>query len=270
MNRNTIKVGLFYLGALGLMAQPPHGGETMRHPGGPGGPGGPPPGFARDMKVVKGQPYAADMVNESTQILGDGTRISSKISGSVYRDTDGRTRREEANAQGHKSITIFDPVAAVSMSLNASSKTASKAAVHVPTADHALAGHRGPGSGAPAGDHAVRAGRPNQNRVVEDLGNQAVEGVAAQGKRTTTTIAAGTMGNDRDIKIVDEVWFSPDLQVVVQSRHSDPRTGEVTYKLANIRRADQAHTLFEVPADYQVKEAGNGFRRQGPPPAARQ
>lgn len=263
MNRNMMQVGSLCLGAMSLMAQPPHGSEMMRHPG-PGGS----PSFARDMKVVKGQPYAADLVNESTQILGDGTKITSKISGSVYRDTDGRTRREEASADGIKSITLFDPVAAVSVSLNASNKTAFKAAVHVP-GDHSSDDHRKPAGGSTP-DRANRAGRTNPNRLSEDLGNQAIEGIAAQGRRTTTIIPAGTMGNDRDIKIVDEIWLSPDLQVVMQSRHSDPRTGEMTYKLANIRRADQSHTLFEVPADYQVKEVGDGFRRQGPQPASRQ
>ena len=254
--------------AISLLAQPPHE-DMMRHPG-PGGPGGPEPGFARDMKVIRGQPYAADLVHESVQLLGDGTRISHKVSGSVNRDTDGRTRREEAGVEGKKSITIFDPVAAVSLSLDSSSKTVAKHAVHVPADRSASATdvHRqgGPGRGGPGQgkDRATRSG--GHNRIVEELGNQAMEGVPAQGRRTTTTIPAGTMGNDRDIKIIDEVWFSPDLQVVVQSRHSDPRTGEVTYKLSNIRRSDQPHTLFEAPADYQVKEG----RRQGPPVPGRQ
>ncbi len=78
------------------------------------------------------------------------------------------------------------------------------------------------------------------------------------------------MGNDRDIKVLDEVWFSPDLQVVVQSHHSDPWAGDVTYKLTNIRRADQSHTLFEVPADYQIKEGRENLMRGGPPPAVQQ
>lgn len=256
------KLGLFAicLGSTALWAQPPH------HPG----PGGPPPGdagmshFARDMKVVKGQPYSAELLNESVQVLGDGTKISSKTSGSVYRDVDGRTRRDESAAQGQKSTTIFDPIASVSLTLNQTSKTVSKQTLRTPP------NHPGPA-------HAVgteRANRPNgrenrHNRTTEDLGNQAIEGVQAQGHRTTTTIPAGTMGNDRDIKVIDEVWFSPDLQVVVQSHHVDPWTGDVSYKLSNIRRGDQPHTLFEAPADYQVKEQ-RGFRREGPPPPARQ
>ena len=256
------------LGVSGLVAQPPHG-EMMTHRLGPGGQGGPQPGFARDMRVVKGQPYSADLANESSQVLGDGTKIARKVAGSVYRDTDGRTRREETAGQEQKSITIFDPMAAVSVSLNTSSKKAFKQAVHVP-GDHPAGDRRGPGR-IPAERAAKGSGRHDQNRVVEDLGNQAIEGVQATGRRTTTTVLAGMIGNDRDLKIVDEVWFSPDLQVVVQSRHSDPRTGEVTYKLTNIRRGDQPHTLFEVPADYQLKESsGGGFRRDGPKPTARQ
>ena len=272
MIQKRVFMALACLGSASMFAQPPHG-EMMRHPG----PGGPPPGdpgmihFARDTKVVKGQPYSADLVNESIQVLGDGTKISTKTAGTVYRDTDGRTRREETGAQGRKSITIFDPVASVSLTLNSSDKTASKQSIHLPPADMQRRSP-GPATAGPGPDHAKRGGRggpDRQNRVSEDLGNQAIEGVQAQGRRTTTTIPAGTMGNDRDIKVIDEVWMSPDLQVVVQSRHSDPWTGEVTYKLSNIRRADQSHTLFEAPADYQVKESG-GFRRQGAPPPARQ
>jgi len=38
------------------------------------------------------------------------------------------------------------------------------------------------------------------------------------------------------------------------TRHSDPRTGENTYRLTNIDRSEPAHTLFEAPTDYQIKE----------------
>ena len=268
MNRNWILITLTCAGTAALVAQPPHGEMMARHPGPPGA--GPVNiGYARDMKVVKGQPYAAELVNESVQTLGDGTRISTKTSGSVYRDTDGRTRREETGTQSQKSITIFDPVASVSWTLSASGKTASKHSIRTPP-ERTYTETRTTG---PGPERAVNHNGPpradRHNRVSEDLGNQAMEGVQVQGRRTTTTIAAGTMGNDRDIKVIDETWFSSDLQVVVQSRHSDPWTGEVTYKLSNIRRGDQPHTLFEAPADYQVKEDG-GFRRQGPPPPARQ
>ena len=88
----------------------------------------------------------------------------------------------------------------------------------------------------------------------EQLGKQNIEGVEAEGTRTTVTIAAGEIGNERPIEIVSERWYSPELQLVVMTRHSDPRTGETTYKLTNINRSEPAKSLFEVPSDYTVKE----------------
>jgi hypothetical protein len=88
----------------------------------------------------------------------------------------------------------------------------------------------------------------------EQLGKQIIEGVEAEGTRTTVTIAAGEIGNERPIEIVSERWFSPELQLVVMTRNSDPRTGETTYKLTNINRSEPAKSLFEVPSDYTIKE----------------
>ncbi len=88
----------------------------------------------------------------------------------------------------------------------------------------------------------------------ESLGKKVVEGVECEGTRTTVTIAAGSIGNDRPIDIVSESWYSPELQVVVSSRHSDPRFGETSYRLANISRAEPDKSLFVPPADYKVEE----------------
>ncbi len=98
----------------------------------------------------------------------------------------------------------------------------------------------------------------NANEVKEQLGKQNIEGVEAEGTRTTVTIPAGEIGNERAIEIVSERWYSPELQLVVMTRHSDPRSGETTYKLTNINRAEPAKSLFEVPSDYTIKE-GPGF-----------
>ena len=78
----------------------------------------------------------------------------------------------------------------------------------------------------------------------------------ATGTRTTTVIPAGAIGNEQPIRIVSEQWFSPDLELLVLTRHSDPRTGDTTYRLTNIVRGDPDRSLFEVPADYTVKESG--------------
>jgi len=80
--------------------------------------------------------------------------------------------------------------------------------------------------------------------------------VTAEGTRTTRTIPAGAIGNEQPIVTVTEEWRSPDLQVLVLTRMTDPRTGESTYKLTGISRADPNLAWFEVPGDYTVKETG--------------
>ncbi|HEX5874320.1 MAG TPA: hypothetical protein VFY60_06690, partial [Pyrinomonadaceae bacterium] len=103
------------------------------------------------------------------------------------------------------------------------------------------------------GTYAFRTSKADANAVKEQLGKQMIEGVEAEGTRTTVTIPAGEIGNERAIEIVSERWYSPELQLVVMTRHSDPRFGETTYKLTNINRTEPAKTMFEVPSDYTIK-----------------
>jgi hypothetical protein len=90
--------------------------------------------------------------------------------------------------------------------------------------------------------------------VRETLDLQNIEGVMATGTRTTTTIPAGEIGNAQEIKVVSEQWFSDELQVLVMTKHSDPRSGETIYRLTNILRAEPDPSLFTVPADYTIQE----------------
>jgi hypothetical protein len=95
---------------------------------------------------------------------------------------------------------------------------------------------------------------------VEQLGKQTIEGIAAEGTRSTFTIAAGQIGNDLSLHIVSERWFSPELNVLVVSRHSDPRFGETTYRLTNIVRVEPPPALFEPPPDFTIVEPGAALR----------
>lgn len=40
------------------------------------------------------------------------------------------------------------------------------------------------------------------------------------------------------------------------TKHSDPRVGEIIYRLASIVRAEPDPALFTVPGDYTVKQRG--------------
>jgi TonB family protein len=260
-----------------------------------------------DGKLVKGAPYSAQAVTEMTQTLSDGNRIVNKSNSSVYRDSEGRTRREHtlqsigafANAgDAPLTISINDPVAGVNYALDPRAKVAHKmspmrfefkmmpppgAEGHPPGAPNEPPPGRGevrvgpvppPPAGPPeageihsqvfmrttaapppgAGMAMEWHGAPEQKGKTESLGKQTIEGVEAEGTRTTATIPAGEIGNERPIEIVSERWYSPELQVVVMSRHSDPRFGETSYRLTNIDRGEPARSLFEVPADYTVTD----------------
>ena len=88
----------------------------------------------------------------------------------------------------------------------------------------------------------------------ESLGTQTMEGVNVEGSRTTSTIEAGAIGNDRPIQVVSERWYSPELQTAVMTRHNDPRVGEEIFRLTNVRRGEPGAYLFQVPAGYQTVE----------------
>ena len=80
------------------------------------------------------------------------------------------------------------------------------------------------------------------------------------GMRTTHTIPAGEIGNSKPIEIVSEVWTSPELQTVVYSKLSDPRTGEHIFQLTDIVRGEPDPSLFVVPADLQIPDNPDSIR----------
>jgi hypothetical protein len=88
----------------------------------------------------------------------------------------------------------------------------------------------------------------------EPLGKQMIEGVNAEGTRSVSTIEANSIGNDRPIQVSSESWYSDELQMMVMSKHSDPRTGDESFRLTNISRSEPAAYLFQAPAGYQITE----------------
>ena len=226
-------------------------------------------------RVVKNAPYSADVVTETTQTLTDGNHIRQSSTAKVYRDTEGRTRREQSlnalgglapNANLPQVVFINDPVAGLNYALNPRDRTATKSAWarpgrggQAPGSNQPMARLRqtAPDRGADGGRWSRNGGAARQNIKIESLGRQTIEGVPADGTRTTMTVPAGQWGNEQPIQIVTERWYSPELQAVVLSRHTDPRMGETVSKLANISRSEPPSSLFELPADYKVAETGN-------------
>ncbi len=241
--------------------------------------------FSFDGAVVKNAPYSAEALTETTQTLADGNRISRKTNATLYRDSEGRTRREEAlgaigpwapNGEPSQSVFINDPVSKTNLVLDTKAKTVRK----MPMPDQAFAKlkaessqmkimagmpvHIEGGSGGAVASPAVEAKLKAEmdaknNAQKESLGTQMIEGVQAEGTRTTLTIPAGAIGNDLPIQVVSERWYSPELQTVVMTKHSDPRMGDTTYRLTNINRNEPAPSLFQAPADYTAVSENKFF-----------
>ena len=108
----------------------------------------------------------------------------------------------------------------------------------------------------------LQAGSKNQVHT-EELGQQSIEGVLVTGKRVTTTIPTGEVGNDRPIVVIHEEWRSPELKILVKSIDSDPRTGEQTMELRGLVRTDPDPGLFQAPAGYQVKDMADMMKSLG-------
>jgi hypothetical protein len=85
-----------------------------------------------EVSLFKGAPYSAEIVTESLQVLADGNRIVQRTTGRVYRSGEGQVRREEDRPSGTPAISITDPVAGVSYSLDPESRVAWKARSRVP------------------------------------------------------------------------------------------------------------------------------------------
>ncbi len=247
---------------------------------------------AASTAVVKGAPFSAEAVSENVQTLADGNKISRSHTTKMFRDSEGRFRREGGSGTGtgfgyttyngalttafgfSETISIFDPVANVRFIINPSSKTAQRMTFSSGSAEGAvivngqgfsqtfkkqieteLAAQKSHIVVLPNLTATTVGGGFNNGRSAgkdESLGTRNIEGVEAEGTRTVTTIEAGTIGNERPIEIVYERWYSKELQLIVYSRHYDPRFGEQTYRLTNINRSEPDRSLFQPPADYKI------------------
>lgn len=199
-------------------------------------------------KLVKGQPFSAETLIEDTKRLFDGTTATKRRTGAIYRDAEGRTRREQplemvggVNIVGSDNkpqmlVFINDFDSRTQIFLDIPNKIARK--TPLPTGAGPL-DPKGPG-----------------NAKKESLGTKVIDGVTVEGTREMFEIPVGQIGNDKPMQVVTEKWFSKELQVLVQSRHLDPVAGEHIFRLVNIKRAEPSPEMFAVPSGYRMETPG--------------
>jgi hypothetical protein len=194
--------------------------------------------------LVKDAPYAAEATTEVIQTFADGNRIVRRTSALLYRDSRGRTRREVALGDVAGIVVAGNPLRIITIH-DPDTKT-----TYVFDPDNRLmqVGSAARGGLPPPADIQQQVTPPVDSAEREEsLGTRTIEGLLCEGTRKTTTIPAGAIGNERPITTVAERWYSPELQLLILSRVSDPRFGETTYRVTKITRAEPFESLFETP-----------------------
>jgi hypothetical protein len=193
--------------------------------------------------VVKDAPYAAEAITTVKLTMFDGTKLERSVTAKFYRDSAGRVRREQTvmglealdrNHDVRAVVIIVDPVADVIDTIVPGTRTVNRLPMSA------------------LRNQPAAPGEPQQPSRV-DLGTKDIDGLKAIGYRTTVTIPAGRVGNDKPIDIVDERWESPDLKLLLRSRHHDPRSGDIDYTVTKLTRGEPPRELFVIPAGYTIR-----------------
>lgn len=235
---------------------------------------------------VQNAPVSARTTNRMVRELCDGNRIVHEQVTLIYRDTDGRFRREHSTGGSsfRKMIMITDPVKHQTWMLEEDTKTAYKnqmfgrridavqggsgymmaqplhessmAVGTMGAVDFTASAPGGPVFLSTEGIVVGRSGEPMGAgpATVESLGQNTIDGVRVEGTAYTTTYPANMFGNELPIVVQKTIWYAPELQMMVRSEEKDPRMGTVTYTMEILSVEEPDPALFEVPADYRIIE----------------
>ncbi len=199
---------------------------------------------SNSVRLVTGAPYSALGTSETVLIAADGSKVVRQNTVRLWRDSEGRTRREiELTTIGGptpveintKVTVIDDPAAGARYLLQPDGKVTT-----VPITACRVASL----------EPDLTVGPPRPARLPlkvsqpVKLGERKVDGQTVTGSRVEATIPAGAMGNEQPVKMSAEQWYGRDLQVVVEATYKDPRTGETRYRLREIQRAEPDAKLF--------------------------
>ncbi len=214
--------------------------------------------------TFSGAPYSTKRVTTRIQTHADGTHVTLQNQTALfYRDTAGRNRTERQLAfrDSPYIVTIMDPVLGCEYVLDPGNKIA-----------HRLAGVviRTTPARTPAQQNAMRDDAPSPQSgkspfgvttLFESLGNKTLQGLSAEGKRTTVTFPPGTLnGNNHAIVTVDESWDTTSLGgLVIASRNVTADSTETNYTLADLVLGEPDAALFIPPPGYRIVEEKSDF-----------
>ncbi len=206
-----------------------------------------------------GAPFAATVHAEWTRQLPDGTTITVRNHRLVVRDGNGRIyqERRELTTDGDRQqtrlvrIEISDPVKHI--------KYLCATIVHVcELRDYFMIPT--PSEQGVTPEHESRPGL-----VRENLGKDIVAGLETVGTRETFTLKPGSEGNEGTITITKEFWYSPQLDLNLSVKRTDPLHGNQVFSVSDVTLAEPDAGLFALPAGFKTVDARRTPATANPP-----
>lgn len=205
--------------------------------------------------------FSGDLVAERVHTLTDGSHIREpETAQHVLADGQGRARVETTlfsnGATWNPSvITISDPHAGFMYIFFEGEKTAHRLKRLPDRA--ALKGARSrPVPEEPSVTHLTSTKGVAVTREI--LEPRSMEGVQAQGVRTTSVYPVDSRGNDRPITVVEEHWTTPEFGLML-AMISDPIAGDKVTRLQNVRLAAPDPSVFAPPPEYAIEDVAAPF-----------
>ena len=166
------------------------------------------------------EPFTSDLVITRTNESGLPVTTTSRF----YRDSEGRTRTEEANL-----VIITDPVAGKTIHLFPTERTYMEQSWDAP--------QQGRMSSPP---------EPLQ-KTESSLGSRSTEGWVTEGRRYSISRPGGKAADTREVS----VWLSQDLKIPMGIEIQDPVNGPWSQHYTNIAAGSEPdRALFQAPAGY--------------------
>jgi hypothetical protein len=197
-------------------------------------------------------PYTVEYKISTEKTAPNGATITHEYTEVRSLDSEGRSMAAKTNIpmSGDETVRthvgVIDPVARTTASWDSPGQTATVTKMAAPGT------HR---SCPPVAPRQPTAQLPKP--VIEDLGTETIQGVEARGRRTTTTIPAGSLGSDAPLTRTDEEWtaVAPGLRgLLVRRVFDDPQSEKLTKELVNLNQSEPDAAAFQPPAGYEIVE----------------
>ena len=198
------------------------------------------------MTPIPNVPFTANVLIESTRVMEDGGTLTRHTYDHVARDSAGRVRLERREMLP-ASDTAKEPAlwAFILIDMTAGTRTECNPFTKL---CRVLGTRRG------AHEPVLPAGPIGNHEYLDrlDLGHAQRAGLDAVGTRETITVQPQTAGNNRVMVSRKEIWYSPELQINVQTTRVSPKTGTDVLTVGNLDQGEPQPDLLAVPAGYRV------------------